>query len=71
MNIKKSSKIDMVLKDAKVINGKIVDEDGVIVDLPEVFTKIYGEDVEFKLSVTRSTSEEIDIDEINDEEDEE
>ena len=71
MNIKKSSKIDMVLKDAKVINGKIVDEYGVIVDLPEVFAKIYGEDVEFKLSVTRSTSEEIDIDEINDEEDEE
>lgn len=65
MEIKRTIKTDMVLKNAKVINGKVVDEGGEIVDLTEAITKIYGEDVEFKLTLTRSTSEEIDIEEID------
>ena len=65
MEIKRTIKTDMVLKNAKVISGKVVDEGGEIVDLTEAITKIYGEDVEFKLTLTRSTSEEIDIEEID------
>ena len=45
-----------------------VDENGEIVDIIGAISKIYGEDVEFKLTLTRSTSEELDIDDINDEE---
>lgn len=65
MEIKRTIKTDMVLKNARVINGNVVDEDGEIVDLTEAIFKIYGEDVEFKLTLTRSTSEEIDIENID------
>jgi hypothetical protein len=63
MDIKKSIKTDVVLKDARLIDGKIIDDSGEVVNLVEVISKIYGED-EFKLTLTRSTSEEVDIDEI-------
>lgn len=65
MEIKKTIKTDMVLKNARVINGHVIDEDGEIVDLIETILKIYGEDVEFKLTLTRSTSEEIDIENVD------
>ena len=61
MEIKRTIKTDMVLKNARVINGNVVDEDGEIVDLTEAIFKIYGEDVEFKLTLTRSTSEELEL----------
>lgn len=63
MEIKRTIKTDMVLKNARVINGNVVDEDGEIVDLTEAIFKIYGEDVEFKLTLTRSTSEELELNE--------
>ena len=63
MDIKKSIKTDVILKDARLIDGKIIDDSGEVVNLVEVISKIYGED-EFKLTLTRSTSEEVDIDEI-------
>lgn len=65
MEIKRTIKTDMVLKNAKLVAGNVVDDTGEIVDLNETIYKIYGEDVEFKLTLTRSTSEELDIEEIN------
>ena len=63
MNIKKSVKMDAVLKDARLINGNIIDDTGEIVDLMDIIKKIYGED-EFKLTLSRATSEEVDIEEL-------
>ena len=60
MEIKRTIKTDMVLKNARVINGNVVNEDGEIVKLVDAIAKIYGED-EFKLTLTRSTSEEIEV----------
>lgn len=64
MDIKRTIKTDMVLKNAKVLDGKVIDEDGVVVELVDAISKIYGEDVEFKLTLTRSTSEELEIEEL-------
>ena len=63
MNIKKSVKMDAVLKDARLINGNIIDDTGEIVDLMDIIKKIYGEN-EFKLTLSRATSEEVDIEEL-------
>ena len=63
MDIKRTVKTDMVLKNARLVDGKIIDEDGEVVSLMEAISKIYGED-EFKLTLTRSTSEEVDIEEV-------
>ena len=60
MEIKKTIKTDMVLKDARLVDGNIVDDSGEVVNLVEVISKIYGED-EFKLTLTRSTSEEVEL----------
>lgn len=68
MDVKRTIKTDMILKNAVLAGGEIVDENGEIVDIISAISKIYGEDVEFKLTLTRSTSEELDIDDINDEE---
>jgi hypothetical protein len=68
VDVKRTVKMDMVLKNARLVEGNIVDEDGIIIDLMEAISKIYGEDVEFKLALSRTTSEEIDIDEIENEE---
>ncbi len=68
MDVKRTIKTDMILKNAVLAGGEIVDENGEIVDIIGAISKIYGEDVEFKLTLTRSTSEELDIDDINDEE---
>ena len=67
VNVKKSYKTDLTIKAARLVDGNVVDEDGVIVDLLEAIQKIYGEDVEFKLTLTRSTSEELDIEELEEE----
>lgn len=63
MEIKRTIKTDMVLKNARLLDGNVVDENGEIVNLTEAISKIYGED-EFKLTLTRSTSEEVDIEEL-------
>lgn len=68
MDVKRTIKTDMILKNAVLADGEIVDENGEIVDIIGAISKIYGENVEFKLTLTRSTSEELDIDDINDEE---
>lgn len=68
MNVKKTTKVDMILKEAKIVDGNIIDENGEIIDLVDAIQKVYGEDVEFKLTLTRSTSEEIDVEVFEDEE---
>lgn len=60
MEVKRTIKTDMVLKNARVVDGNVIDEEGEIVELIEAISKIYG-DNEFKLTLTRSTSEEIDV----------
>ena len=64
VNVKKTTKTDMMLKNARLVEGQIIDEDGEIVDLMEAIQKVYGEDTEFKLTLSHSTSEELDIDEL-------
>lgn len=68
MNVKKTTKVDMLLKEARIVDGEIIDENGEVVDLIAAIQKVYGEDVEFKLTLTRSTSEEIDVEVLEDEE---
>lgn len=63
MEIKKTTKFDMVIKTARVEGDSLVDETGEIIDIVDVARKLY-DDGEFKLSLTRSTSEEVDINSI-------
>lgn len=70
MEIKKTIKTDMVIKTARVEDNTLIDENGEIINIIEVARKLYG-DGEFKLTLTRSTSEEVDIDEIEEDSDEE
>lgn len=63
MEIKKTTKFDMVIKTARVEGNSLVDETGEIIDIVDVARKLY-DDGEFKLSLTRSTSEEVDINSI-------
>lgn len=63
MEIKKTIKTDMVIKTARVEDNTLIDENGEIINLTEVARKLYG-DGEFKLTLTRSTSEEVDIEDI-------
>lgn len=64
MEIKRTIKTDMVLKNARLVDENIIDDNGEVVNLIEAISKIYGED-EFKLTLTRSTSEEVDIEEVD------
>ena len=63
INVKRTVKTDMMIKSARLVEGNIIDEDGEVIDLMDTIQKIYGEDTEFKLSLSRTTSEEIDIEE--------
>ena len=63
MELKKTTKLDMVIKTARVEGDSLVDETGEIIDIVDVARKLY-DDGEFKLSLTRSTSEEVDINNI-------
>ena len=62
MEIKRTIKTDMTIKTAKVEENVLIDENGEIINIVEVAHKLYG-DGEFKLTLTRSTSEEVDINE--------
>lgn len=64
MDIKRTVKTDIIAKEARVIDNSIIDDNGEVLNLVDIVKKIYGEDVEFKLTLTRSTSEEVDIDEV-------
>ncbi len=64
MDIKRTVKTDIIAKEARVIDNSIIDDNGEVLNLVDIVKKIYGEDVEFKLTLTRSTSEEVDIEEV-------
>ena len=64
MDIKRTVKTDIIAKEARVVDNSIIDDNGEVLNLVDIVKKIYGEDVEFKLTLTRSTSEEVDIEEM-------
>ena len=68
MEIKRTVKTDMVIKTARVEENFLIDENGEEINVIEVARRLYGDGNEFKLTLTRSTSEELDINDIRDEE---
>ena len=64
MELKKTVKYDGKLKGLHMVDGKLVDITGEILDINEVFEKAYG-DMPFDLSTTTKTEEKIDLDEIS------
>lgn len=64
MELKKTVKYDGKLKGLHMVDGKLVDITGEILDINEVFEKAYG-DMPFDLSTTTKTEETIDLDEIS------
>ena len=63
MEIKRSIKTDVVIKEARIVENSIIDENGECIDIASVASRLYGEGEAFKLTLTRSTSEEVDIEE--------
>jgi hypothetical protein len=63
MEIKKTIKTDMTIKTARVEDNTLIDENGEVINIIEVARKLYGEGEEFKLTLTRSTSEEVELNE--------
>lgn len=70
MEVIKTVKKDLTIKEARVMEGQIVDECGEVVNVAKIAEQLYGEDGVFKLALTASTKEEIEIniDDIEDEE---
>ena len=62
MEIKKTIKTDLTIKTARVEENTLIDENGEVINITEVAHKLYG-DGEFKLTLTRSTSEEVELEE--------
>jgi hypothetical protein len=67
MEIKRTVKTDMVIKTARVEENFLIDENGEEINIVDVARKLYGEGNEFKLTLTRSTSEELDINDVDEE----
>lgn len=59
MEIKKTIKYDGVMKNISFVNGKLVDEDGIAIDLMGDLARVYGEK-KFNISTTTKTEEIID-----------
>ena len=71
MEIKKTVKYDGKWKNLHIINGKVLNEDGEVIDLVKLLARAYGE-APFDLSTTTKEEELINIDAIDfDEEDDE
>lgn len=64
MELKKTTKYDVKEKGLRVIGGNIVNGDGEIINLSEMFEKAYG-DSEFDLSTTAKIEEVYDLAAIN------
>ena len=64
MELKKTVKFDGKIKALHMVDGKLVDMNGEIVDILEIFEKAYG-DMPFNLSTTTKTEEKIDLDDIS------
>lgn len=59
MEIKKTIKYDGVMKNISFVNGKLIDEDGIVIDLMGDLARVYGEK-KFNISTTTKTEEIID-----------
>ena len=64
MELKKTVKYDGKMKCLHLVDGRLVDMNGEIIDILEVFEKAYG-DIPFDLSTTTKTEEKIDLDDIS------
>ena len=64
MEIKKTIKYDGNLKNVHIINGLLVDEDGIQIDLMKVLTNVYGEKP-FNISTNTKTEQLIDADDFH------
>ena len=64
MELKKAVKYDGKMKSLHMVDGKLVDMNGEIIDILEVFEKAYG-DIPFDLSTTTKTEDKIDLDDIS------
>lgn len=63
--VKNSKKTTFTLKDVSVVNGKLVDEDGVIVNIVDLLYKAFGNEVfTIQTSLTVNDEQELD-DEVN------
>ena len=58
MELKKTVKYDGKLKGLHMVEGKLVDMDGEIIDVLDIFEKAYG-DKPFDMSTTTTKTEEI------------
>lgn len=63
MELKKTVKYDGKLKGLHMVNGQLVDADGEILDVLDIFEKAYG-DKPFDMSTTK-TEEIINLDELD------
>lgn len=63
MELKKTVKYDGKLKGLHMVEGKLVDMDGEIIDVLDIFEKAYG-DKPFDMSTTK-TEEIINLDELD------
>lgn len=64
MELKKTVKYDGKIKGLHMVDGKLVDLNGEIIDILEIFEKAYG-DMPFDLSTTTKSEEKIDLDDIS------
>ena len=60
LELKKTTKWDGKLKDIRIVDGKIVDSDGEIVDLMAILSAAYG-DMTFNLTMSAKEEETIEI----------
>ena len=64
MEIKKTIKYDGNLKNVSIVNGILVDEDGVQLDLMKILSNVYGEKL-FNISTNTKTEQIIDADDFH------
>lgn len=64
MELKKTVKFDGKIKGVHIIEGMLIDQDGVTIDILDVLEKAYGEKP-FDISTTTKTEEIINLDEMD------
>lgn len=63
MELKKTVKFDGKIKGVHIIEGMLIDQDGVTIDILDVLEKAYGEKP-FDISTTTKTEEIINLDDL-------
>lgn len=66
IEVKKTTKYDGKLKCTHIVNKNIVDEEGEVIDLITVLSKVYGDNF-FDLSTTCKEEEHIELDDVDEE----